>query len=106
MRVLFVDGALPSSASLTAHAHQAAAQALGGFARRITTVRIAVVDHNGVRAGPADKSCSMVAAVAGRGTVSARAVAADFYAAVTAASKRLARLLERRVRANRGRGER
>jgi ribosome-associated translation inhibitor RaiA len=106
MRVLFVDGALPSSSSLTAHAQHTVADALSAFAQRITTVRIAVADHNGRRAGPNDKSCAIVAAIAGKGTVSVRAVASDFYTAVSTASRRLARLLDRRIHAQRGQSPR
>ena len=69
--------------------------ALHGMGERLTRVDVWVSDENGPKGGPEDKKCSMEAHPRGRRPVGVSAHGADIPAAIRAAARKLARVLEK-----------
>lgn len=76
--------------------------ALSAVDERITGVTVRLDDVNGDRGG-ADKRCRMVVALAGHGTAVASVTAADLYAAIDEAARRLRRSAQRALTRHVGR---
>lgn len=76
--------------------------ALAASGERATGVTVRLDDVNGDRGGP-DKRCRIVVALAGRGPAVASVTAADLYAAIDGAARRLRRSARRSLTRHVGR---
>lgn len=79
---------------LRAHVERRLEFALDRYEERIARVRVVVGDVNGPKGGE-DKSCRVEVRLRGGGAVRASAVDGDAYAAIAAASHRVARSVTR-----------
>ncbi len=94
---LNTDNHLVGSDDLALQLEAEVRTALVRFADRITRVEVHLNDLNSDKAGSADKRCMMEARVAGRQPISVTHQASTLALAMTGASAKLVRALERMV---------
>lgn len=98
MQVLLnTDSNLTGSDDLTARVEAEVAASMERFGERITRVEVHLGDENSGKAGAADKRCMMEARVAGRAPVAVSAQAPSYELALTAATDKLTKALDRQL---------
>jgi ribosomal subunit interface protein len=101
MDLRVIDGPLPTSDTLVAHATHKVRRAMDRLALRVGWVDVRLFDDNSPtkRAGrQLDKRCAIQVALAGgQGPVHVESNAADFYAAVDGAVAKLKKLVSKKA---------
>lgn len=94
MNVRLIDGPIKTTDGMLAFVRDKVALGLAPFARNLRQVDVHIRDVNGPKGG-VDKHCTIHAEQIGAESIVVRSHAADFYQAISDASRKLRRVLAR-----------
>ena len=97
MKIQVNFGDIEGSAALNEHVESSVAASLGRFESRITRVEAHLRDDKQMRKGIDDHRCTLEVRIAGDQPFVVEAKGPDIYQAVTEASEKAARAVERRI---------